>query len=99
MYTQLVEFRFNDEIPPSRRFGFLAELGNACEQDPLRRSNHSYFAISIERNGQCRVEFMMPSVFGVGKARLRMAQRDGLLTVTKPKNFAKEDDQPDKLDV
>jgi hypothetical protein len=99
MYTNIVEFQFNEEVAPSKRFDFLARLAEACENNPQRRSSHHYFVISLNRNTECRIDFMMPSVFEIGKAQLRIAQRDGFLTVTKPKNFAAEDSDQDMQSV
>jgi len=88
MYTEVVQFRFSDNVAPSERLKFLAQLAGACEGNPMRIPNHYYFAISTGRNTGCRVDFMMPSAFQIGTAQLRTAQRQGLLTVTKPEGFA-----------
>ena len=87
MYTEVVQFRFSDNVAPSERLKFLAQLAGVCEGDPMRIPNY-YFAISTDRNTGCRVDFMMPSAFQIGTTQLRTAQRQGLLTVTKPEGFA-----------
>ncbi len=83
MYTEIVRFRFHPQIAPSKCFEFLARLAEVCEG--ARLSDHNYFAICVDRNNECRVDLMMPSVFDIGIERLCAAEREGILTITHPK--------------
>lgn len=86
MYTETVKFRFNPHVAPSKRFELLARLAKACEHEqPL--PNHYYFTISADRNDECRVDFMAPSVFELGAQQIRAAVSDGVVFVTYPKTF------------
>ena len=95
MYTEIVKFRFNPKIAPSKRFEFLARLAEACEGALMRHPDHYYFAISVERSEECRVAFMMPSVYEIGVEQLRSAARDETLIITHPKSLAAEFGQTD----